>query len=354
MIIVFAIFTSACGKHAARVLVAPPPSSVARVGATEIGVASWYGVPYHGRRAASGEIYDMEQLTAAHRQLPFQTWVEVTNLANGKAVDVRINDRGPFVHGRVIDLSRAAARSIDILGPGTAKVRLRVIPKPFETQSSARLSSPQPQEEPSVRGDAATNSPSKNPSAPNQTVRAVAPKSDREREKISTPETTPLSGSTSPGSTSPGLAASVLLKPEFTPDPAPSASVLPPAPPSNPAPISSSISSPAPLAPAGAPAVRPAWYVVQAGAFADRARAEVLRMAMVEAFVEARIYPTTASPILWRVVVGRQMTVEQANELARRVRPLAGVARVVLDPDPEPSTPVSTGRPTAQSPSNTP
>src|SRR5579884_2306404 len=99
---------------------------------TETGVASWYGHPYHGRPAANGEIYDMEKLTAAHRTLPFGTWVEVRNLENNKVVTVRITDRGPFVHGRIIDLSRAAAMQIGMLGPGLAKVRLRVVTPPQE------------------------------------------------------------------------------------------------------------------------------------------------------------------------------------------------------------------------------
>jgi rare lipoprotein A len=108
----------------------PRTAKIPRTGDTEVGIASWYGNPYHGRRTASGEVYDMEKLTAAHRTLPFQTWVKVENLSNGKAVDVRINDRGPFVRGRVIDLSRAAARSIELLGPGVLKVRIEVIEKP--------------------------------------------------------------------------------------------------------------------------------------------------------------------------------------------------------------------------------
>jgi rare lipoprotein A len=96
----------------------------------EVGVASWYGHPYHGRVAASGETYDMEQLTAAHRTLPFGTLVRVVNLDNSKTVDVRINDSGPFVDDRVIDVSHAAARSIDLIGPGTARVRLEVLQSP--------------------------------------------------------------------------------------------------------------------------------------------------------------------------------------------------------------------------------
>src|SRR6476661_10266053 len=124
-----ATFIAGCGHRAARV---NAPLAPARIGSTETGVASWYGFPYEGRRAASGEIYDMRQLTAAHRRLPFQTWVEVTNLSNGKQVDVRVNDRGPFAKGRILDLSQAAARDIDMLRAGTARVRLKVIPPPRE------------------------------------------------------------------------------------------------------------------------------------------------------------------------------------------------------------------------------
>ncbi|MCB1007479.1 MAG: septal ring lytic transglycosylase RlpA family protein [Acidobacteria bacterium] len=88
------------------------------------GVASWYGPGFHGRYTASGERYDMEAMTAAHPTLPFGTLVEVRNLDNGLATTVRINDRGPFKKNRIIDLSRAAARAIGMLGPGTARVEL--------------------------------------------------------------------------------------------------------------------------------------------------------------------------------------------------------------------------------------
>ena len=113
---------SGCGrkKHAPRGPAIPVP------GWSEEGIASWYGDPYHGRRAANGEVYDMEQMTAAHRTLPFGAMVQVTNRTNGKAVEVRITDRGPFVDGRIIDLSRAAARAIELIRPGTAVVRIEV------------------------------------------------------------------------------------------------------------------------------------------------------------------------------------------------------------------------------------
>ena len=93
-------------------------------------MASWYGVPFNGRRTSNGEIYDMHQLTAAHRTLPFNAVVRVTNLTNGKEVNVRINDRGPFVANRVIDLSYSAAEAIGMVGPGTAEVRLDVVAGP--------------------------------------------------------------------------------------------------------------------------------------------------------------------------------------------------------------------------------
>ena len=96
-------------------------------GASESGIASWYGYPYHGRHAANGEIYDMEQMTAAHKTLPFNTWVEVRNTRNQKTVRVRITDRGPFIDGRVIDLSRAAARSIDMLEAGITPVEVAIV-----------------------------------------------------------------------------------------------------------------------------------------------------------------------------------------------------------------------------------
>jgi len=125
---ILAIEGGCARKNAARVPVPAQP------GATETGIASWYGAPYHGRPTSSGEIYDQEQLTAAHRTLPFGTWVEVTNLDNGKRVNVRITDRGPFVDGRIIDLSLAAAREIEMVGPGTARVRLKIIEAPPATE----------------------------------------------------------------------------------------------------------------------------------------------------------------------------------------------------------------------------
>jgi rare lipoprotein A len=103
------------------------PKDEAKKGKSEKGLASWYGDPYHGRATASGEVYDMHKMTAAHRTLPFGTVVKVTRRDTGAEVKVRINDRGPFVRGRIIDLSYAAARKIALDIDGVAPVKVVVV-----------------------------------------------------------------------------------------------------------------------------------------------------------------------------------------------------------------------------------
>jgi rare lipoprotein A len=99
-------------------------------GYREMGLASWYGEDFAGKPTANGEIYDPDGLTAAHRSLPLSTWVEVTNLSNGKKVTLRVNDRGPFrdTHLRIIDVSHAAARELGIIGLGLARVEIVALP----------------------------------------------------------------------------------------------------------------------------------------------------------------------------------------------------------------------------------
>jgi|SRR5215470_14917573 len=116
-----AVGAAGCGLFSKPKPVQPAP------GASQKGIASWYGPGFHGRRTASGEVYNQFDLTAAHQTLPHGTRVRVVNLTNDRAVVVRINDRGPFVDDRIIDLSYAAAREIDMIGPGTAPVRLEVL-----------------------------------------------------------------------------------------------------------------------------------------------------------------------------------------------------------------------------------
>ena len=123
--------TSACAKRARVQLPGPIPNPgvvmASSEGAAVDGRASYYGDPYHGRATANGETFDKNKMTAAHRTLPFNTWVRVENQLNGRKVDVRINDRGPFVGGRLIDLSEGAAREIDMIRSGVAPVRLEII-----------------------------------------------------------------------------------------------------------------------------------------------------------------------------------------------------------------------------------
>lgn len=96
-------------------------------GETFRGYASFYADKFHGRKTSSGEVFDMNGFTAAHRTLPFGTKVKVTNIKNGKSVVVKINDRGPFKEERIIDLSKAAAESIDMLNDGVAEVEIRIL-----------------------------------------------------------------------------------------------------------------------------------------------------------------------------------------------------------------------------------
>ncbi len=96
-------------------------------GFSEEGIASWYGKKFHGRKTSNGEIYDMYAMTAAHKTLPLGVFVQVDNLNNGKTVVVRVNDRGPFVAGRIIDLSYTAASRLGVVGPGTAPVRITAL-----------------------------------------------------------------------------------------------------------------------------------------------------------------------------------------------------------------------------------
>jgi rare lipoprotein A len=130
-----AVLLAALGAGCASRPAPPPPAApsappvAAESGAFEEGVASWYGGKdgFEGKPTASGEIYDGNQMTAAHRTLPLGTWIEVRNLDNGRTARLRVNDRGPFVKGRILDLSRAAADALGVIGPGTAPIRLTVV-----------------------------------------------------------------------------------------------------------------------------------------------------------------------------------------------------------------------------------
>ena len=151
-----------CGRHKQAKVQVPPPPSVSQPSSSlppeqsdteqdavavppnaapvfvETGLASWYGAPYHNRRGSNGEVYDMNAMTAAHRTLPLGSIVRVTNVKTGQSAIVRITDRGPFVEGRIIDLSLAAAKKVDVWRPGIAKVRLDVIKTPASLNAGGR------------------------------------------------------------------------------------------------------------------------------------------------------------------------------------------------------------------------
>ena len=120
-------------------------------GYQEIGTASWYGRKFHGRLTSSGEVYDMFEFTAAHKSLPIPSYVQVTNLANQEQIVVRVNDRGPFAEGRIIDLSWAAAQRLGFADKGTARVELVILGHPDALESSAVPAEPETTAEPSVQ-----------------------------------------------------------------------------------------------------------------------------------------------------------------------------------------------------------
>lgn len=143
--VLISVLLSACGPTFSVQDGAPRgkqgDSSFGKEGFDQIGVASWYGPGFHEQQTANGETYDMYAMTAAHKKLPFDSRVRVTNLDNGEQVVVRINDRGPFRKQRILDLSFAAAQELDIVDPGTARVRIETIGTSREKSYSLQLGS---------------------------------------------------------------------------------------------------------------------------------------------------------------------------------------------------------------------
>ena len=131
-ILAAAVAVQGCAPWKTRPVTDPEPNlnpgpDVYVAGWTQTGIASWYGEPFHGRRAASGVVYDMDEMTAAHQAIPFGTRIRVDNRDNGRSVALVVNDRGPFVRGRILDVSRAGARALGMIGPGTARVRITIV-----------------------------------------------------------------------------------------------------------------------------------------------------------------------------------------------------------------------------------
>jgi rare lipoprotein A len=146
-LLILLLLTAACSTQTSRVPVVDTPSQAgleytqrayeifgqryqpipSADGFTEQGIASWYGKDFHGRKTSNGETYDMYAMTAAHKTLPMNVYLQVTNLDNGRSTVVRVNDRGPFVKSRIIDLSYSAANELGVVGPGTAPVRIEAL-----------------------------------------------------------------------------------------------------------------------------------------------------------------------------------------------------------------------------------
>lgn len=234
----------------------------------EKGIASWYGRKFHGRATANGEIFDMNRLTAAHKTLPMPTNVRVTNLENGRAVVLRVNDRGPFVHGRIIDVSRRAAQLLGFVNNGTARVRVEalsaqadtfVAQKPVTTVEERSAVAAVPQG--------------------GVTAQTLAPPSGVAQEPVRTASTAPAA--------------------------APAARVA------TPAPVERGLVSQEP--------VRPSVLFVQAGAFIDVTKARVLRQQLAT-IGDSRIVPVFLDGVqFYRVRIGPLQNVANADRTLERV-----------------------------------
>ncbi len=252
----------------------------------ETGIASWYGEDFHGKYTANGEVFDLNGTTAAHRTLPLPSVVQVTNLENGRSIAVRVNDRGPFARGRIIDMSRRAAQLLGFEGKGTAKVRVKLlVPESIQAASLAGRAGSEP--------ELAAARPS---AAPVDKVAA---------ESLPPP---------------PGVAVASAQPALALPRPAPAATsrqVLADAPP---------LSDNVMVVP-----VKPTQIYVQAGAFASMDRAWRLKV-QLDAYGKAAITDTKiGSVVVYRVRLGPIATVDQADAMLDKVGAASPDARIVVN-----------------------
>ncbi|WDI31057.1 septal ring lytic transglycosylase RlpA family protein [Hyphococcus flavus] len=269
----------------------------------ETGVASWYGAQFHGRLTANGEIFDMNRLSAAHTTLPLPSMVEVTNLENGRSITVRVNDRGPFAHNRIIDMSREAARKLDFEQQGTTRVRVRYAgPAPLMARAAPSDRSRPPQEEPidRVARAAEVKEPSDTSGPP------AAPETDEISELLTSIESAPA--------LTPGAEASSIAE---ACSPAEGACQIPAADLSTPDPDDARL-----IDPKSSPAAAPqALYIIRVAALTnldhiDRLRTELgdvgtLRLSRVE---------TEAGAVFYRVNLGPFSSIETAAQRLEAVR----------------------------------
>lgn len=282
---------------------------------SETGIASWYGPTFHGKRTANGEIYDQNEMTAAHRTLPMPSLVRVTNLENGRAVVVRINDRGPFTKGRVIDLSQRAATLLGYIGRGTAKVRVEVM----ERESRQIAEAARRGMDVSRMTETDLNRMSIQPTDYREPIRvASADNSDISRMPTMANDATMLPDSLkTPTITVEELNAPRGMRPIPTPAPAPI-----------PGHVEQGKFMPDPVV--SQQPVVPTGMFVQVGAFGVRDNADRLK-AQLASVGSVIVEPITANgKTLYRVKVGPFSTVEQADAaLAKVIRAGNGGAKVI-------------------------
>lgn len=252
----------------------------------ETGIASWYGQDFHGKYTANGEIFDLNAMTAAHRTLPMPSVIQVTNLENGRSVQLRVNDRGPFARGRIIDLSRRSAQLLGFEGRGTAKVRVKIlVPESIQAASLAGRSGPEP------------------------ALAASQPKA-APLDKVAA-ETLPTPAGVAVASNQPSL----VRLPTASPAPARQVLAVPP-------PLSDKVA----VLP-----VKPSQIYVQAGAFASMERAWSLKTRL-DQLGKATISDAKVNGMLvYRVRVGPVATVEQADALLDKVATTSPDARIVVN-----------------------
>lgn len=259
---------------------------------SETGIASWYGSAFHGRKTANGEFFDMNALTAAHRTLPLPSLVRVTNLENGRALTLRVNDRGPFAHGRIIDVSRRAAQLLGFEQKGTAKVRVEILPE--ESRALA------------MQAGGGSNA----PVLPGEPEPEAAPSVAIASEALPAPPGTdadsPAPGGKAqvePGLAEPGMAEPGLAEPDIAVASTQMAAVTPPV----------------PRGQVTIQPVHPTQLFIQAGAFVEYQNAYRLSALL------SPLGPTTVTPAFvggqqfFRVRLGPVGSVEDADSLLERV-----------------------------------
>lgn len=269
----------------------------------ETGIASWYGPGFHGKQTANGEVFDENALTAAHRTLPMPSIVRVTNLDNGRSIVVRVNDRGPFAHGRIIDMSRRSAQLLGFVRNGTAKVRVELMePESLQERAAARGEQYVPSPDPTL------------PSAP---APSAAPSGSVQVAVLNAPGGSRTSRAAPAATTIPAAASAATV---------PTSRV--------PAGATRAVGTDAPVRPlVSRTKPEPTQIFIQAGSFEDSDNAHRLTGRLGAYFQSAHVQPAQVSgKTFYRVRIGPINDVDNADQLLERVI-VAGYpgSRIVLD-----------------------